>query len=138
MKEFLYWLVYRLADVHTWILQLNNDFEYNLSDKQLHFLVIGVVGMVLFFLVHPIIRFLARRGDEIVISWFYTLTLIVVLTFGIEIGQKVTNTGVMDFADIVFGIVGFLVMFLAYATLVLLYRGIRALIRKIKKRNRAS
>lgn len=134
LKTFLYWLVYRLADIHTWILQLNNDFEYNLSDKQLHFLVIGVVGMVLFFLIHPIIRWLARKGYETVISWVYCMTLIIVLTFGIEIGQQVTHTGVMDFADIVFGIVGFMAMFAVYAILVLLLRGIQALIRKLRKR----
>ena len=39
-------------------------------------------------------------------------TLIIVITFAIEIGQKVTNTGNMEFADIVFGVVGFIVMFL--------------------------
>lgn len=38
-------------------------------------------------------------------------TLIIVITFAIEIGQKVTNTGNMEFADIVFGVVGFIVMF---------------------------
>ena len=36
-------------------------------------------------------------------------TLIIVITFAIEIGQKVTNTGNMEFADIVFGVVGFIV-----------------------------
>ena len=122
LKEFLYWIVYRLADIHTWILQLNNSFERSLSDKELHFLVIGMVGMMLFLLVHPIVRFLARRGWEMVISWVYTLTLIIVLTFGIEIGQKVTSTGRMEFADIVFGVVGFLAVFLVYLVLRFLWK----------------
>ncbi len=47
-----------------------------------------------------------------VIAWIYVFTLIIVITFAIEIGQKVTNTGNMEFADIVFGVVGFIVMFL--------------------------
>lgn len=127
MKDFLYGIVYRLADIHNWILQLNNDFEYNLSDKELHFLVIGLVGMVLFALVHPVVRSLARRGWEMAISWLYTLTLVVVLTFGIEIGQKVTATGSMDFADIVSGVVGFLVGFALYFLLYLVYRLVRRL-----------
>ena len=35
-----------------------------------------------------------------VIAWIYVFTLIIVITFAIEIGQKVTNTGNMEFADI--------------------------------------
>ena len=118
MKDFLYWIVYRLADVHTWIMQLNNRFEPVLSDKELHFLVVGAVGMGIFLIVHPIVRFLTKRGWELAISWAYTMTLIIVLTFGIEIGQKVTSTGQMDFADIVFGIGGFLAGFAIYYLLV--------------------
>lgn len=133
LKEVLYWIVYRLADIHGWILQLNNNFEYSLSDKSLHFLVVGVVGMILFFMVHPVVRFLTRHGWEMAISWFYTLTLIVVLTFGIEIGQKITATGNMEFADIVFGIGGYLMMFLVYGLLCLLLRGIKRFICHLKK-----
>lgn len=40
-----------------------------------------------------------------------------VITFAIEIGQKVTNTGNMKFADIMFGLAGFLVMFLVFAVM---------------------
>lgn len=128
LKESLYWIVYRLADIHKWIMQWNNSFEFRLSDKELHFLVIGVVGMVLFLLIHPFIRWLARRGWEMAISWLYTMTLILVLTFGIEIGQKVTSTGSMEFADIVFGVGGFLMMFAGYLVLCGIWKLIRKLI----------
>lgn len=127
MKEFLYWIVGLLADAHRAILQLNNSIEYTFNDKELHFLVIGAVGMMIFFVIHPIVRFLARRGYEIIVSWSYTMTLILVLTFGIEIGQKVTNTGSMEFADIVFGVAGFVLMFLVYLLLRLIFMGIRRL-----------
>ena len=36
MKDFLYWIVYRLADIHTWIMQLNDGFEQSFTDKELH------------------------------------------------------------------------------------------------------
>lgn len=49
------------------------------------------------------------------VAWIYVFTLIIVITFAIEIGQKVTNTGNMEFADIVFGVVGFIVMFFIFA-----------------------
>ena len=48
-------------------------------------------------------------------------TSILVITFAVEIGQRLTNTGNMEFADIVFGIGGFIVMFAVYAV----YRAIR-------------
>lgn len=130
MKDFLYWIVYRLADVHAWIMQLNNSLEPSFSDKELHFLVIGVVGMGLFLVVHPIVRFLARRGWEMAISWLYTMTLMIVLTFGIEIGQKITGTGMMEFSDIVFGIGGFLAGFAIYFVLALIWKLLRKWFRK--------
>ena len=130
MKDYLNWIVYRLADIHSWIMQLNNNLEPAFSDKELHFLVIGAVGMVIFLVVHPIVKFLTRRGWEMAVSWMYTMTLIIVLTFGIEIGQKVTSTGKMEFADIVFGVGGFLVAFAICLLLVLLWKLLRRLFLK--------
>ena len=115
MKDFLYKLVGVVADIHEKILSLNDTYEYNFSDKQLHFLVIGILGMGLLFLVHPLISLLARKGHILTISWIYVFTLILILTFAIEIGQKITNTGRMEFSDIVFGVGGFMLMFLVFA-----------------------
>ena len=61
----------------------------------------------------------------------YVFTLIIVITFAIEIGQKVTNTGNMEFADIVFGVVGFIVMFFIFAVIREIYKGIVSLIRDV-------
>ena len=51
------------------------------------------------------------------------------ITFAIEIGQKITNTGNMEFADIMFGLVGFIAMFLVF----LAVRGVYHLILKLIK-----
>ena len=115
MKTLLYWVVDQIARVHDWILTLNNRFPTVLTDKQLHFLVIGLLGMGLFFFFHWIFKLLIRSGHEIVISWFYVFTVILVITFAIEIGQKATGTGAMEFADIVFGVFGFLFLFTVFA-----------------------
>ena len=117
MKGFLYRLVGIAADIHEKILSLNDAYEYNFSDKQLHFLVIGFVGMFLLLLIHPVISLLARKGHILTISGIYVFTVIIVLTFAVEIGQKITGTGRMEFSDIVFGIGGFLLMFLIFAIL---------------------
>ena len=117
MRELLYGIVGLIAKIHNRLLQLNDRFEYNFNDKQLHFLVIGVLGMIFVFIVHPVFKWLAKRNHVMVISWIYVTTLIIVITFAIEIGQKVTHTGNMEFADIMFGLAGFLAMFMVFAVI---------------------
>ena len=135
MKEFLYFIVELIARVHNRIMQLNNAYEYDFSDKELHFLVIGIVGMLCIFLVYPIFKWLAKHDHVMVIAWIYVFTLVIVITFAIEIGQKVTNTGNMDFADIVFGIIGFMALFFAFSVIRLIYHGTVRLIRKNSRKN---
>ena len=131
LKELLYLIMEYISKAHDWLLQLNNQFEFALSDKELHFLVIGIIGMLIFFFVNPIFTALARRGKQGVISWIYTFTVIIVLTFAIEIGQHITGTGNMEFADIVFGIVGFLFLHLIYSAFAWI---IRFIIRTLKRK----
>ena len=135
MKEFLYFIVELIARVHNRIMQLNNAYEYDFSGKELHFLEIGIVGMLCIFLVYPIFKWLAKHDHVMVIAWIYVFTLVIVITFAIEIGQKVTNTGNMDFADIVFGIIGFMALFFAFSVIRLIYHGIVRLIRKNSRKN---
>ena len=126
MKELLYWIVEWIAKIHSHILRLNDAYEYNFTDKELHFLVIGMMGMGFIFVVYPVFKWLA-------IAWIYVLTLIIVITFAIEIGQKVTGTGNMEFADIVMGVFGFIVMFLVFSVVRGIYKLIRNLIRGDRK-----
>lgn len=126
----MYAVVELIAKIHNRLMQLNNAYEYDFSDKELHFLVIGILGMGFVFLVYPVFKWLAKRNHVMVIAWIYVFTLIIVLTFAIEIGQKVTNTGNMDFADIVSGIFGFIVMFFLFSVLRGIYHGIVKLIRR--------
>mgnify|MGYP000372120351 CR=1 FL=1 len=90
MKELLYWIVEWIAKIHSHILRLNDAYEYNFTDKELHFLVIGMMGMGFIFVVYPVFKWLAKHDHVMVIAWIYVLTLIIVITFAIEIGQKVT------------------------------------------------
>ena len=129
MKELLYWIVEWIAKIHSHILRLNDAYEYNFTDKELHFLVIGMLGMGFIFVVYPVFKWLARHDHVMVIAWIYVFTLIIVITLAIEIGQKVTDTGSMEFADIVMGVFGFIVMFLVFSVLRGIYKLIRNLIR---------
>mgnify|MGYP001110550660 CR=1 FL=1 len=127
MKRFLYAIVELIARIHSYLLKLNDAYEYNFTDKELHFLIIGALGMAMIFVVYPFFKWLARRNHIMVISWIYVFTLIIVITFAIEIGQRVTGTGAMEFADIMFGVLGFISMFLVFSVI----RGIYHLIRKL-------
>ena len=126
MKDFLYWIVEGIALFHGKILQLNDSFETTLSDKELHFLVIGIIGMIAIFIIYPLFLKLSKK-HVLAIAWIYVFTLIIVLTFAIEIGQKITNTGEMEFSDIMFGVVGFLSMFAVFCIL----RGIFNIIKRL-------
>ncbi|MDE5782288.1 MAG: hypothetical protein K2I03_12565 [Lachnospiraceae bacterium] len=123
MKDFLYLIVEIIAQIHNKILSLNDSYENVMDDKQLHFVVIGILGMLMLFIVYPLFKWLSKN-HVLVIAWIYVFTVIIVITFAIEIGQKVTGTGNMEFADIASGLLGFMVMFIIFA-------GIRWLIHMI-------
>lgn len=107
MLETLHNIVAWMTRAHDFIMTLNDRFETRLSDKQLHFIVIGALGLALLMLVYPVFRWLSRKGRVLAITWIYALTVLVVVTFAIEIGQRVTGTGYMEFGDIAAGLSGF-------------------------------
>ncbi len=125
MRELLYGITEIIARIHNYIMHMNDRFEYDFSDKDLHFLVIGIMGMLMIFVVYPLFKWLAGKNHVMVIAWIYVFTLIIVITFAIEIGQKISNTGNMEFADIMFGVMGFIVMFAVFAVIRSIYHGIR-------------
>ena len=136
MKEFLYKIVEWIAEIHSYLMMKNDNYEYHFSDKELHFIVIGLLGMLFIFIVYPVFKWLAKHNHVMVIAWIYVFTLILVITFAIEIGQKVTNTGAMEFADIVFGVVGFIVMFFIFSVVREIYHLIGKLIKYLQQKNK--
>lgn len=117
MRDIIFQFIMLVASIHERILGINDDGNYNLTDKQLHFLVVGVFGMLLIFLIQPIFKGLAELNRTLVITWIYVFTVVLVITFAIELGQWYSGTGVMDSSDIAYGISGFLVMFFIYAVI---------------------
>ena len=128
MRDIIYRFIYFVAGVHDNILQMNDTGGWYLNDKQLHFMVIGIAGMLMIFVTYPLFKFLAKHNHTMVIAWLYVFTLVLVITFAIEIGQWYSGTGQMDSEDMAYGIAGFLVMFLIFAFIRGLFLAIRALI----------
>lgn len=133
MRTIVYYLITWIAWIHDKILTINDSRSFFLTDKQLHFLVIGLLGLLMIFIIYPIFKALAESGHTMVIAWIYVFTLILVITFAIEIGQWYSGTGTMEAADIAYGILGFLAVFAVFAVI----RGIfHAILRLFRKKDR--
>lgn len=130
MADFLYVVVKMIAVLHDMIMTWNDSFETVFSDKELHFLVIGVLGMGMLFVIYPLFKLLSEN-HVLVIAWIYVFTVIIVIAFAIEIGQGITGTGKMDFDDIVAGVAGFMAMFIVFAAVRAVILGIFRLIRSL-------
>ena len=132
MTKYLHMLVAWVTRCHNMILSLNDSFEYNFSDKEMHFLVIGAIGLALILLIYPIFKLLANHNRVLAITWIYVLTVLVVLTFAIEIGQSITGTGTMDFDDVVAGMSGFFAVTAVIVALHLLLWMVKSLVRLVR------
>lgn len=73
MKEFLYKIVEWIAEIHSYLMRINDSYEYHFSDKELHFIVIGLLGMLFIFIVYPVFKWLAKHNHVMVIAWIYVL-----------------------------------------------------------------
>jgi len=100
--------------IHKYILSLNDKFEMYLSDKMLHFLVIGCLGMFLLFIIYPLFRYLVEKRKLIVVAWIYVFTCLLGISLLIEIGQGISGTGDMDINDMMAGFAGFFIMSIGF------------------------
>lgn len=118
MREIITWMAELVNTTHDVLIKLFQEIGLSLTDKQLHFWIIGFIGLFAYFVVYLFFKFLSRfKWSTSLVSFVYTLTLMIVLVFAIEIQQAITNRGKMEFADAVIGLWGFLVFFLVYALL---------------------
>ena len=130
MVDFLYSIVGLIAVIHNTILRMNDSFETVLSDKELHFIVIGLLGMGMLFVIYPLFKLLSKN-HVLVIAWIYVFTVIIVIVFAIEIGQGITGTGTMDFDDITAGVFGFMAMFIVFVIIRAIILGIAHMIKSL-------
>ncbi|MEH7440155.1 hypothetical protein V7182_22155 [Neobacillus drentensis] len=99
--------------LHDLITSLAGSLGYDITDKDLHFWVIGFIGIFIFLFTQILFKKLAKWSIT-AISFIYTFTVLLVIVFAIEIEQKITGSGHMEFKDIVVGLYGFLLLFILY------------------------
>ena len=136
MRSILYAIAGLVARIHNYILSWNDSIETSFTDKELHFLVIGLFGLALICALHPLFLWLARSGHTMFITFFYVFTVIIVITFAIEIGQGILGTGSMEEGDITYGIMGFLFFFAIFVVIRLIIHGIIKLRNNHKSKQR--
>ncbi len=125
MSRLILFIIKIIAKVHDKIMLLNDSLGWSLSDKWLHFIVIGIFGFCLLLVIQPLFKWLSSHNKTIFISFIYVFTVVVVVTFAIEIGQKYTGSSDMDFYDVVSGIAGFFVFFVVYLAGYLIFKRLK-------------
>ena len=95
--------------MHGKILGINDSNELFLSDKELHFYTVAIFGVLLLFCLYPLFRYMVKRNKTLLITWLFVFLFLVGFTLLIEVGQKLTGTGDMDYLDTVAGLMGFIV-----------------------------
>ncbi|WP_224768193.1 hypothetical protein [Metabacillus idriensis] len=130
-----------MAEAVNNIHDLINAFVYqslglNLTDKDLHFWIMGFIGMAVFIFIYIFSKWLSKLPFGITaLSFLYTLTFMFVLVFGIEIQQALTNRGNMEFIDAVIGLWGFILLFLIYIGLIVIFLISRSIFKRFRNKN---
>ena len=125
MTKILMLLITIINRIHDLIVDSAHMLGLRLTDKQLHFWLLGAIGIIIFIILDAIFKRLAKWSVS-AITFIYTFTILVVSVLAIEIEQKVTQAGSMEFEDVVSGLSGFI----AFS---LLYMLIRILLRELSK-----
>ncbi|WP_077624648.1 hypothetical protein [Sediminibacillus massiliensis] len=127
-------VIFLIADIMNYAHDILMDtFGINMTDKQLHFWIIGIIGMITFFFVYIAFKIVEKIKWSIsLFAFIYTFTVMVVFVFAIELQQAVTNRGNMELADALIGLWGFLVFFMIYAAIAIAIYIIYYLIKKRK------
>lgn len=124
MTRILKFLIAIINKAHDLIVDSSHAMGLGLTDKQLHFWLLGIAGVIVFVVCDVFFKKLARWSIS-AITFIYTFTILVVGVLAIEIEQKVTNSGSMEFDDVVAGLSGFLVLSALYILARLLWKEFR-------------
>jgi hypothetical protein len=135
LKDMILMLTDLLNNIHDFIqLYVNSYLHWDLTDKDLHFWIMGIIGISVFLFILVVSKLISKMPFGItILSFFYTFTFMVVLVFAIEIQQAITDRGHMEFQDAVVGLWGFIVFFLVFAAIASLFMMFKKLIKKLTK-----
>ena len=133
MRTILQLLIDIFTFFHSFFVQFTIRLGYEFGDKQLHFLVIGIAFLVLYVFTDILFRALSKISVSI-ITFIFSFTLSIVISFAIEIGQYQSGNGKMELADIAWGIYGFIVFIALFEMFRFIFKMIRKWVFKHKEK----
>ena len=110
--------VYTLAT--TVILTISMAFVLEVTPT-LVFLPLGF-GLIIFPISYRIFKVLDHNEQAFRMTNYFTLTMIITFAIAIEICQGRTKTGSMEVADAIFGIIGYIVMYLILCIIITVFK----------------
>lgn len=132
MREIILLLSEMMNRIHD-ILMLGIGVD--MSDKELHFWVIGFIGLATFLVVFILAKIIQKiKFSTTILSFIFTFVVMTVFVFAIEIQQAVSNSGNMEFADAIAGLWGFVVFFIVYSVIAGFFYGVFRLAGKKKRK----
>ncbi|KAA0561879.1 hypothetical protein F0342_18870 [Bacillus sp. CH30_1T] len=136
MKEGITLIVEIINNLHDMFIVLASDLGFTFTDKDLHFWIMGIIGITVFFFVYFVSKILSKLKFGITaLAFFYTLTFMFVLVFAIEIQQAITNRGQMEFIDAIVGLWGYIVFFFIYIGFAAIILLIKYIYQKLSRNN---
>ena len=107
--------------IHDLIITIISGLGLPVNDKMIHFYFIGFLGLALYIFVDFTFKRLAKYGISL-LSFIYTFSTIIVISLVIEIQQKITGEGNMEFSDITYGMWGFFLFLAVFIVFSLLFK----------------
>ncbi|UOR11616.1 hypothetical protein [Halobacillus amylolyticus] len=124
MREMIQLLAEIVNMFHDLFLNLSESLGWNLSDKELHFWIIGLLGIIGLIFVDIVFHALAKWSVT-AISFFFTLSMVLVFVLAVEIQQKITGRGAMEFNDAAVSVLGFLAFCTVYFIVKMIVKWVR-------------
>ncbi len=87
-------------------------------------IVLFLVGILVFIVSYRIFKYLDARNQALRITNVFTVTMVIIFAIVIELCQGLTKTGSMEIADALFGIIGYISMYLVLYFIVALLKSV--------------
>lgn len=129
MRTLLNLLITIFNEFHVAFVELSKSLGYELSDKQLHFIVIGGLFLVIYFFINALFKWLSKYSISM-ISFIVVFSFAVVVTMAIEVGQYQSGSGQMDFKDVVWGLYGVVLIIIIFESIKYVLQSLLRLLKK--------
>lgn len=116
---------------HDGIIQVVQTLGFEVNDKALHFIVVGIIGLILFSVGDILCKHFGNRFASIA-SFVFSLIIVTLFAIAIEVIQGLTNSGNVEFADIAYGLAGFIFFFIVHVFIECMFNAAKRVLKEIE------